>query len=112
MTEQTTPSSTVSSEDVIEAMKDVIDPELGINVVDLGLVYGVNIEDGNAVVGTFHYAFEPADWNSPEIWAGSTHMGSGEYAELAANKFEFLLCRGEDGVWTCVSVATGGVQLP
>ena len=50
MTEQTTPSSTVSSEDVIEAMKDVIDPELGINVVDLGLVYGVNIEDGNAVV--------------------------------------------------------------
>ena len=69
-------------------------------------------EDGNAVVGTFHYAFEPADWNSPEIWAGSTHMGSGEYAELAANKFDFLLCRGEDGVWTCVSVATGGVQLP
>lgn len=69
-------------------------------------------EDGSAVVGTFHYAFEPADWNSPEIWAGSTHMGSGEYAELAANQFEFLLCRGEDGAWTCVSVATGGVQLP
>ena len=69
-------------------------------------------EDGNAVVGTFHYAFEPADWNSPEIWAGSTHMGSGEYADLAANQFEFLLCRGEDGAWTCVSVATGGVQLP
>ena len=69
-------------------------------------------EDGSAVVGTFHYAFEPADWNSPEIWAGSTHMGSGEYAELAANKFQFLLCRGEDGTWTCVSVATGGVQLP
>ena len=28
-------------EDVTEAMKDVVDPELGINVVDLGLVYGV-----------------------------------------------------------------------
>ena len=39
-------------------------------------------------------------------------MGSGEYADLAANQFEFLLCRGEDGAWTCVSVATGGVQLP
>ena len=27
-------------DDVFEAMKDVVDPELGINVVDLGLVYG------------------------------------------------------------------------
>lgn len=40
--------TTVASEDdVIEAMKDVVDPELGINVVDLGLVYGVSVEDGN-----------------------------------------------------------------
>lgn len=36
--------------DVEEAMRDVIDPELGINVVDLGLVYGVSIDDGTAVV--------------------------------------------------------------
>ena len=28
-------------EDVEEAMRDVVDPELGINVVDLGLVYGI-----------------------------------------------------------------------
>ncbi len=34
-------------DDVTEAMKDVIDPELGINVVDLGLVYGVMIDDSN-----------------------------------------------------------------
>ena len=40
--------STVSVDDVTEAMKDVVDPELGINVVDLGLLYGVNI-DGNDV---------------------------------------------------------------
>jgi metal-sulfur cluster biosynthetic enzyme len=26
-------------------MKDVVDPELGINVVDLGLVYGVHLDD-------------------------------------------------------------------
>ena len=32
--------------DVEEAMRDVVDPELGINVVDLGLVYGMNLEEG------------------------------------------------------------------
>ncbi|TEX44686.1 MAG: metal-sulfur cluster biosynthetic enzyme [Actinomycetales bacterium mxb001] len=36
-----------TSEDVWEALKDVVDPELGINVVDLGLVYDVHIDDGN-----------------------------------------------------------------
>lgn len=36
-----------TSEDVMEAMKDVVDPELGINVVDLGLVYEVRVDDGN-----------------------------------------------------------------
>lgn len=43
-------SKDVSVQDVTEALKDVIDPELGINVVDLGLVYGVTVENGNAVV--------------------------------------------------------------
>jgi metal-sulfur cluster biosynthetic enzyme len=36
---------------VIEAMKNVIDPELGIDVVDLGLLYGVEIDDqGRAIL--------------------------------------------------------------
>ncbi|MFI1912768.1 metal-sulfur cluster assembly factor [Nocardia sp. NPDC020380] len=35
-------------EDMEEAMRDVVDPELGINVVDLGLVYGMAFEDGIA----------------------------------------------------------------
>ena len=33
-----------------EAMKDVVDPELGINVVDLGLVYDVHLDEGSNVV--------------------------------------------------------------
>jgi metal-sulfur cluster biosynthetic enzyme len=43
-------TSTVSVEDVTEAMKDVVDPELGINVVDLGLVYDVHLDDASNVV--------------------------------------------------------------
>ena len=38
-----------SVEDVTEALKDVVDPELGINVVDLGLVYGLHVEEDNSV---------------------------------------------------------------
>ena len=33
-----------ADDDVLEALRDVVDPELGINVVDLGLVYGVTLD--------------------------------------------------------------------
>ena len=40
-----------SQDDVEEALRDVVDPELGINVVDLGLVYGLDIaEDATVTV--------------------------------------------------------------
>ncbi len=43
-------TATALREDVVEAMKDVVDPELGINVVDLGLVYDVHIDGGSNAV--------------------------------------------------------------
>ena len=35
----------ITLDDVTEAMKDVIDPELGINVIDLGLVYDMRLDN-------------------------------------------------------------------
>ncbi|RFD25721.1 metal-sulfur cluster biosynthetic enzyme [Mycobacterium uberis] len=46
MSETTAPDDELLA-DVEEAMRDVVDPELGINVVDLGLVYGLSLEKGN-----------------------------------------------------------------
>ena len=50
VTAQPAGSAAPSEDDVTEAMKDVVDPELGINVVDLGLVYGVHVDEGSNCV--------------------------------------------------------------
>jgi metal-sulfur cluster biosynthetic enzyme len=61
MSEETTPQTeatpkpegngeTPTKDDVLEVLKMVIDPELGINVVDLGLVYEVEVDDDSVKV--------------------------------------------------------------
>jgi metal-sulfur cluster biosynthetic enzyme len=47
MADDVVSASPTTVADVEEALRDVIDPELGINVVDLGLVYGVQIDQNN-----------------------------------------------------------------
>lgn len=43
----TPPGTKASEEEVREALYDVVDPELGIDVVNLGLIYGIHIDDSN-----------------------------------------------------------------
>jgi metal-sulfur cluster biosynthetic enzyme len=43
------PDARPSLEDIEEALKDVVDPELGINVVDLGLIYDLHLEDDDSL---------------------------------------------------------------
>ena len=35
---------------VIEAMKEIIDPEIGVNIIDLGLVYGLQESEDGALL--------------------------------------------------------------
>ena len=37
-------SSTLTKDEVLEALRDVYDPEIPVNIVDLGLVYGVEVD--------------------------------------------------------------------
>ncbi len=37
-------------DEVIDAMKEIIDPEIGVNIVDLGLVYGLQESEDGALL--------------------------------------------------------------
>ena len=47
--EQSGQADQPSLDHIEEALKDVVDPELGINVVDLGLVYGLHLEEDESL---------------------------------------------------------------
>lgn len=66
----------LTRDDVIEALKDVYDPEIPVNVVDLGLIYNVEVEDGDVHVemtltaqgcGMGPYIAQQAEWRIAEL---------------------------------------------
>ena len=69
-------------------------------------------KDGDAVVGSFQYAFTPWDFDSPGIGAGNTSEGTGDYEGKLACYREFVLHQQEDGLWHCIGLGTGGYTLP
>lgn len=71
-----TKSATLTKEQVLEALKEVYDPEIPVNVVDLGLVYSVEVEDGDVHVemtltaagcGMGPYIAQQAEWRIAEL---------------------------------------------
>ena len=71
-----TATATVSLDEVYEALRDVYDPEIPINVVDLGLIYDVKVDEGNVDVqmtltfagcGMGPYIAQQAEWRLAEL---------------------------------------------
>ena len=49
MTKENAEQETLTKEDVIAVLKNVLDPDIQMNIVDLGLVYDVNVGENNSV---------------------------------------------------------------
>lgn len=47
-----------------------------------------------------------------DLWTGNTGEATGEYEGWLEMSREACLQRQDDGLWHCVSLGTGGVQLP
>ena len=67
----------IEIDSVREALKEVFDPEIPINVVDLGLIYGIEVDDENKVevtmtltaagCGMGPYIAQQAEWAISEL---------------------------------------------
>jgi metal-sulfur cluster biosynthetic enzyme len=68
-----------SIDDLTEAMRDVVDPELGINVVDLGLLYGITVDDGK--VATIDMTLTSAACPLTDVIEDQTNAALGPFVD-------------------------------
>ena len=66
----------VTMDEIKEALRDVYDPEIPVNVYDLGLIYDIQLNEGNVYVqmtltapgcGMGPYIAQNAEWRIAEI---------------------------------------------
>ena len=66
----------LTKDEVIEALKEVYDPEIPVNIVDLGLVYDIEVSDGEVAIemtltaqgcGMGPYIAQQAEWRVAEL---------------------------------------------
>ena len=71
-----TSTTTLDKEGVMEALRDVYDPEIPINVVDLGLIYDCSVDNGDVDIkmtltfagcGMGPYISQQAEWRVAEM---------------------------------------------
>lgn len=69
-------TATLTLDEVYEALRDVYDPEIPINVVDLGLIYEASVKEGNVDIkmtltfagcGMGPYIAQQAEWRLAEL---------------------------------------------
>jgi len=67
--------------------------------------------DGNAVLGRFVSSVWPEDYQRSGFWAGNGTFGTGDEYGWILSTYEFVLKRGDDGLWHCTGLGTGGYSL-
>ena len=72
--------STISEEQVVEALREVFDPEIPVNVYDLGLIYGLEIDEQNNI-GVTMTLTAPGCSMGPQI----TQNGEWRIAEIGGD---------------------------
>ena len=69
-------ATTLTKDEVYEALRDVYDPEIPVNIVDLGLIYDVEVDEGDVHVkmtltfagcGMGPYIAQQAEWRVAEL---------------------------------------------